>query len=126
MNPEHPYPPRQSLDSRRARLQTRNTNSSVGTPPLPRPATPMEDEAFEDVGLNDEPSKPANKKRGFLSRFGGDGPDASNQTSRPTSGYGHFHFGVGGGRKRGQSGSGEELGNMKRDSRTPEVKIESA
>ncbi|KAL9092265.1 MAG: hypothetical protein Q9165_004439 [Trypethelium subeluteriae] len=129
-NPDSSLPPRQSLDSRRARLAAPR-NSSVGTPPLPRPATPLEDEAFEDVGLNDEPTKPhgnATKKRGIFSRFGGeasggDHPNVQGQTERPGS-SGHWHFG--GGRKRGWSGQGAELGSMRQNGQQgPEVRVES-
>jgi len=68
----------------------------------------MEEEAFEDVGLNDE-VKP--KKKGFLSRFGDSSSDAqpAGATKSSTSSFG-FHIP---GRKRGQSGGGSELGSMK-------------
>ncbi|KAI9656898.1 MAG: hypothetical protein M1821_003537 [Bathelium mastoideum] len=122
--PDHAYPPRQSLDSRRARLAV-SRNNSVGTPPLPRPATPLEDEAFEDVGLNDEPAKPHSntKKRGIFSRFGGEGDHAQTQNDRPSS-SGHLGFHFSGGRRRGQSGQGSELGSMKRDGQGPESRID--
>jgi len=66
---------------------------------------PTREEEFEDVGLNDE--KP--KKRGFLSRFT-DSEDTPSD-SRPTSSHHGFHFT---GRKRGQSGQGAELGDMRK------------
>ena len=68
-----------------------------------------EEHGFEDVGLNDE-AKP--KKRGFLSRFGETGADASGSSTDATASTHHgFHLP---GRKRGQSGKGAELGNMQR------------
>jgi len=66
---------------------------------------PTAEEGFEDVGLNEEPAKQP-KKKGFFSKFG-DGSDGNTQ-STPGS---RFHIG---GRKRGQSGVGEELGNIPR------------
>lgn len=68
------------------------------------------EEGFEDVGLNDEP-KPQAKKRGLFSRFGDSEitTSASNENSRPGSSHHGFHFT---GRKRGQSGKGEELRSM--------------
>ena len=123
INSDHAHPPRQSLDSRRARLAASRTDS-VGTPPLPRPATPLEDEGFEDVGLNDEPAKShTNKKRGIFSRFGNDDVGVGS-TERPTS-SGHLGFHFGGGRRRAQSGQGAELGNMKRDGQGPNGRVES-
>ncbi|KAJ9627900.1 hypothetical protein H2203_003119 [Taxawa tesnikishii (nom. ined.)] len=102
--------PRQSLDSR-AILAPRSSATFA------RPQPPTAEEGFEDVGLNDDP-KP--KKRGFLSRLtDSDGP-ATGTDSRPTSSHHGFHFT---GRKRGQSGQGAELGNMKRpDSRQGNLK----
>lgn len=78
-----------------------------------------EEEDFEDVGLNDDP-KPAQqapppKKRGFLSRL----TDSNNDQAAPgaTSGQdSKWHFG---GRKRGQSGQGAELGSMPNREDTP-------
>lgn len=64
----------------------------------------MEEEKFEDVGLNDE-AKP--KKKGIFSRFG-DSSDAP-QSGNRTASFG-FHIP---GRKRGQSGGGSELRAMK-------------
>ncbi|KAK2626162.1 hypothetical protein QTJ16_004424 [Diplocarpon rosae] len=66
---------------------------------------PTAEEGFEDVGLNDEAKQP--KKKGFFSKFGDNNVEPSTQS--PTSS--RFHIG---GRKRGQSGVGEELGNMQR------------
>jgi hypothetical protein len=64
---------------------------------------PTAEEGFEDVGLNDDQTKHA-KKKGFFSKFG----DSENTLSPTTS---RFHLP---GRKRGQSGTGEELDNMQR------------
>ena len=63
----------------------------------------MEEETFEEVGLNDE-AKP--KKKGFLARFGDSGNDGPKSS---TSSFG-FHIP---GRKRGQSGGGSELASVK-------------
>lgn len=98
---QHENNVRQSLDS--ARL-----------PRLPRPGLkerrfekhpPTAEEGFEDVGLNDDQGKQA-KKKGFFAKFGENGEQnaQSPQASR-------FHIG---GRKRGQSGVGEELGSIQR------------
>lgn len=55
--------------------------------------------------MNDEHAKQA-KKKGFFSKFGdGSEPSATSSTAS------RFHIG---GRKRGQSGVGEELGNIPR------------
>jgi hypothetical protein len=98
---QHENNGRQSLDS--ARL-----------PRLPRSAVnerrferhpPTAEEGFEDVGLNDEQGKQA-KKRGFFSKFG---ENAEPNAQSPTTS--RFHIG---GRKRGQSGVGEELGSIPR------------
>lgn len=67
----------------------------------------MEEEAFEEVGLNDE-AKP--KKKGFLSRFGDSNNDA--QPPGPKSSTSSFNFHIPG-RKRGQSGGGSELASVK-------------
>jgi len=92
---------RQSLDSARI-------------PRLPRSAVnerrferhpPTAEEGFEDVGLNDDQNKQA-KKRGFFSKFG---ENTDPNTQSPTTS--RFHIG---GRKRGQSGVGEELGSIQR------------
>jgi hypothetical protein len=55
------------------------------------------------VGLNDDQAKQT-KKKGFFSKFGENTePNAQSPTTS------RFHIG---GRKRGQSGVGEELGNI--------------
>jgi len=90
---------RQSLDS--ARVQ-RLPRSAVGERRFERePPTP--EEGFEDVGLNDEQSKP--KRKGFFSKFG----DGETGNTSPTAS--RFHIT---GRKRGQSGQGAELGSIER------------
>ncbi|KAJ5158752.1 uncharacterized protein N7500_008403 [Penicillium coprophilum] len=95
-------PSRTSLDSRFSRLTPSGTQSSSFTKP-----DPMEEEAFEEVGLNDE-VKP--KKKGFLSRFGDSTNDA--QSPGPKSSTSSFNFHIPS-RKRGQSGVGSELGAVK-------------
>ncbi|KAI9819830.1 MAG: hypothetical protein M1827_006399 [Pycnora praestabilis] len=94
-------PPRQSLDSRNARVP----RSAVNAGRFERPQ-PTAEEGFEDVGLNDE-AKP--KKRGIFSRFGDSSDSPASADSRPSSSHHGFHLT---GRKRGQSGQGAELGNM--------------
>jgi len=94
---------RQSLDSARI---PRLPRSAIGDRRFER-QPPTAEEGFEDVGLNDEHAKQA-KKRGFFSKFG----DGSSEQAAPSATTGsRFHIG---GRKRGQSGVGEELGNIQR------------
>ncbi|KAJ4342457.1 hypothetical protein N0V87_001076 [Didymella glomerata] len=99
---------RRSLDVRRSRATPRSSMQQ-GRPSESTDRVP--EEGFEDVGLNDEP-KPAPKKRGIFSRFG-DNSNADNKTEeRPSSGH---HFSLTG-RKRAESGKGEELKPMGRPS----------
>ncbi|KAI9644839.1 hypothetical protein NHQ30_006866 [Ciborinia camelliae] len=95
---------RQSLDS--ARLP-RMQRSAIGDRRFNR-QPPTAEEGFEDVGLNDAANDSTKqiKKKGFFSKFGDE--------ALPS-----FHIP---GRKRGQSGTGEELGNIsKPDNITPKV-----
>jgi hypothetical protein len=113
--------PRASLDSRTFQSfqsSPRKSTNLQRPAPVPIHAPMREEEDFEDVGLNDDP-KPAQqtappKKRGFLSRL----TDSSNeQQAAPgatPSQESKWHFG---GRKRGQSGQGAELGSMPQPSR---------
>lgn len=90
---------------------SRQSLDSARIPRLPRSAMnerrferqpPTAEEGFEDVGLNDEAKQV--KKKGFFSKFGENAePTTQSQTAS------RFHIG---GRKRGQSGVGEELGNI--------------
>jgi len=92
---------RQSLDSARLPKLPRSSMNERRFERQP----PTAEEGFEDVGLNDEQAKQA-KKKGFFSKFGENGePNAQSPISS------RFHIG---GRKRGQSGVGEELGNIQR------------
>ena len=91
---------RQSLDS--ARLP-RLSRSAVGERRFER-ELPTEEEGFEDVGLNDDNAKQG-KRKGFFSRLA----DSAESAAQVSTGS-RFHIG---GRKRGQSGAGEELGNIK-------------
>lgn len=118
-------PPRASLDSRTFLPPPRSSNSFARPPPTPvhPPATreePAEESAFEDVALADpKPSQP--KKRGLFARL-----TDSNNNDQATSGAqadGKWHFG---GRKRGQSGQGAELGNMPKREENATPKPESA
>lgn len=67
----------------------------------------MEEECFEDVGLDDE-VKP--KKKGLFSRLGDFSNDTQNSSSKASTPHLGFHLP---GRRRGQSGTGSELGAMK-------------
>jgi hypothetical protein len=119
-------PTRQSLDSarfpRRQRAPLRDRQRLDQKPPTT-------EEAFEDVGLNDDtkpqqPQAPA-RKRGFF-KFGSEHPDghAATATATATAAGGSGAAATGTpssmsrflmtGRKRAQSGQGAELGNMDR------------
>lgn len=106
MNHADSLPPRTSLDSSRISYVT-SPKSVSRDKGFGWPEATEEEETFEDVGLNDD-VKP--KKKGLFSRFGDTSSPA--QTVSPKSSTLHigFHFP---GRKRGQSGGGAELGNMK-------------
>jgi len=95
---------RHSLDVRRSRATPRSSMQQ-GRPSESTDRVP--EEGFEDVGLHDEP-KPAPKKRGLFSRFGDNSSADSKQEERPSSGH---HFSLTG-RKRAESGKGEELKPM--------------
>ncbi|KAI4177259.1 MAG: hypothetical protein LQ348_005864 [Seirophora lacunosa] len=68
--PPEPTTPRQSLDYR----MTGPTRSSIKDLERPQPTS---EEAFEDVGLDDEAKQQPPKKRGIFARFG-DNSDAAN------------------------------------------------
>lgn len=84
---------------------------------IPRADSKVEEESFEDVGLED--AKP--KKRGLFARFAETTPDTADENSRPGSSHRGFHIP---GRKRGQSGQGAELGNMAVKVEEPKVAAE--
>ena len=93
---------RQSLDSRSPR-----TPKSLNGKTEPQQPKCVDEEVFEEVGLNDD-VKP--KKKGFFSRFGDLTESATPEdSSRPGSSHRGFHLP---GRKRGQSGQGAELGSI--------------
>jgi len=96
-------PPRQSLDSRR--LHSRSSRPSFDTR-LDRPHAV--EEGFEEVGLNDE-AKP--KKRGLFARFS-DHTESSGLASPDAKHASNHHNFLFTGRKRGQSGQGNELRSM--------------
>lgn len=112
--------PRQSLDSRFPRLPYHRSSLAERRPAVP--TTAVEESNFEDVGLNDENSRPQNqpKKRSFFSKFGSDessteatpAVQAHQQTQQTTQHAGIASRLLGGSRKRGQSGQGAELGVM--------------
>lgn len=108
--------PRSSLDSRTFLGPPRNSNSFRR--PLEVPGTQQEEEPdrLEDVAL-DDPKPQQNKKRSMFSRL----MESESQSERPGSQDGGktpwHHFG---GRKRGQSGQGAELGSIpKREVESP-------
>ncbi|PQE11193.1 pumilio like proteiny domain family member 6 [Rutstroemia sp. NJR-2017a BVV2] len=99
ISPVDGYGSRQSLDSVR---MPRMPRSAIGDRRFDR-QPPTAEEGFEDVGLNDEANKQhqqQTKKKGFFSRIGDDA----------------FHMP---GRKRGQSGTGEELGSIPKSNNAP-------
>jgi hypothetical protein len=90
---------------------TRQSLDSARFPRLPRTAidwksdhpSPMVEETFEDVGLDDNKQQLQQRKRGFFSKF----TDAPEKDPNQPSAMSRFHMP---GRKRGQSGQGAELG----------------
>ncbi|KAF2003294.1 hypothetical protein P154DRAFT_429360 [Amniculicola lignicola CBS 123094] len=97
---------RRSLDVRRSRAPPRSSMQERRTDCTDE----VNEENFEDVGLNDEP-KPQ-KKRGLFARFGDSNSNSNStepQEERPASSHHHFNFT---GRKRAQSGQGAELKSM--------------
>ncbi|KAJ5698586.1 hypothetical protein N7462_000591 [Penicillium macrosclerotiorum] len=94
-------PSRSSFDSRFSRINSPTMQCSSRDRP-----NPTEDDAFEDVGLNDE-TKP--KKKGLFARFGDSSNDGHQPGSKSSTSFG-FHIP---GRKRGQSGGSSELSAMK-------------
>jgi len=100
----HEIPTRQSLDS--ARFQ-RLPRSAIDRAKSDRPTSTVE-EAFEDVGLDDQKQQaqsPQPRKRGFFSKF-------SDEKDKDVATQGSVSRFLNTGRKRGQSGQGAELGNM--------------
>ncbi|KAL8839087.1 MAG: hypothetical protein Q9170_001869 [Blastenia crenularia] len=105
--PQQSTTPRQSLDSRMGSC----TRSSIKDMERPQPTS---EEAFEDVGLDDEAKQQPPKKKSIFARFGDNAETTtSGEGSRPSSSHRGFHLP---GRKRGQSGQGAELGNINRAS----------
>ncbi|KAF5859331.1 hypothetical protein ETB97_002993 [Aspergillus alliaceus] len=93
-------PSRTSLDSRFSRLPSPYERSPRKQP------TSMEEEHFEEVGLDDDnEAKP--KKKGIFSRFG---DFTTNDSHISTNSKLGFHLP---GRKRGQSNVGSEMGCIK-------------
>lgn len=87
---------------------TRPSRTALKPDQFARPA-PTDEEAFEDVGLNDEKKEPP-KKKSIFARFGDNAEQpTTGDAPRPTSSHRGFHLP---GRKRGQSGQGAELGNI--------------
>lgn len=108
---------RTSLDSRTFLPPPRLSNSFSRGLSVP-PQTQEEEvvDKFEDVAIDDPKPPPPQKKRGILARIvdstGGDHdsgtrPTSSHESNNKSSAWHHF-----GGRKRGQSGQGAELGSI--------------
>ncbi|RDW76403.1 uncharacterized protein DSM5745_06395 [Aspergillus mulundensis] len=98
-------PSRTSLDSRFSRITSTSGYSGQ------RPAPTMEEDQFEDVGLNDddtESTKP--KKKGIFSRFGDFSSDAHAGGSKPSS---HLGFHIPGRKKSAQAPPSSEMRAMK-------------
>lgn len=96
--------------------------------PFPAQTPHEEKEEFEDITLDRERSTPVvAPKRSFFSRLGEKSLDGMAPAEKTTSKEAQdipltsrFHFGLGGtGRKRGQSGTGQELENMERPAAVP-------
>ncbi|KAI9928797.1 hypothetical protein ASPWEDRAFT_36585 [Aspergillus wentii DTO 134E9] len=94
-------PSRTSLDSRFSHLTSASSQRLNG---FEKPRA-MEDEHFEEVGLDDD-VKP--KKKGIFARFS----DFSNDNQSPKTPSSHLGFHIPG-RKRTQSGVGSEMGSLK-------------
>ncbi|KAF3384745.1 hypothetical protein F1880_002295 [Penicillium rolfsii] len=107
-------PSRTSLDSRFSRINSPSMRSTS----FDRPER-MEEEVFEDVGLNDE-AKP--KKKSIFARFGDSSNDTQPSANKSSTSFG-FHIP---GRKRGQSGGGSELGAVKTPTTTVAPALENA
>ena len=105
---------RRSFDVRRSRATPR---SSMQQGRSSESHDEVAEEAFEDVGLNDEP-KPQPKKRGIFSRFGDNNHANDKPDDRPSSSH---HFSLTG-RKRAESGAGSELKPMPKPA--PEAAVE--
>ncbi|PYH87280.1 hypothetical protein BO82DRAFT_349791 [Aspergillus uvarum CBS 121591] len=98
-------PSRTSLDSRVSRMTSPPSTLHTG---LCRQPESMEEEQFEDVGLDDETEvKP--KRKSIFSRFGDLTSDSHSSSNTKSSSLG-FHIP---GRKRGQSNVGSEMGAFK-------------
>ncbi|KJZ76687.1 hypothetical protein HIM_04023 [Hirsutella minnesotensis 3608] len=104
----HELPARQSLDSMRLH---RESKSALGRRIDHEPPTP--EESFEDIGLDDH-KQPQPRKRGFFSKFG----ESTDKDSTGQPGVSRFLMG---GRKRGHSGQGSELGSLERPKPCDEV-----
>ncbi|KAK5990596.1 hypothetical protein PT974_08865 [Cladobotryum mycophilum] len=88
-------------------VPTRQSLDSARFPRLPRSA--IDQEAFEDVGLDDHKQQP--RKRGFFAKLtdSQDKEKDKDKDSAPQTNVSRFLIP---GRKRGQSGQGAELGNI--------------
>lgn len=95
---------RQSLDSARFPRHPHHQQRPLARKLERAPPTP--EESFEDVGLDDQKQQP--RKRGFFSKL----TDMQDKESAGNPGQQSMSRFLIGGRKRGQSGQGAELGSM--------------
>ncbi|PWY83148.1 hypothetical protein BO94DRAFT_536628 [Aspergillus sclerotioniger CBS 115572] len=110
-------PSRTSLDSRVSRMTSPPSTLYTG---LGKQPETMEEEQFEEVGLDDEEVKP--KRKSIFSRFGDFTSDSQNSGTSKTSSLG-FHIP---GRKRGPSTVGSELGTFKAPPANAESEMQDA
>ncbi|KAL6239818.1 hypothetical protein BDW75DRAFT_236078 [Aspergillus navahoensis] len=93
-------PSRTSLDSRFSRITSTSGYSGQ------RPAPTMEEDQFEEVGLNDDDTESKPKKKGIFSRFGDLSGDAQAGGSKPSS---HLGFHILGRKKSTQAPPSSEM-----------------
>ncbi|KAL5045773.1 hypothetical protein BDW71DRAFT_198029 [Aspergillus fruticulosus] len=93
-------PSRTSLDSRFSRITSTSEYSGQ------RPAPTMEEDQFEEVGLNDDNTESKPKKKGIFSRFGDLSSDAQAGGSKPSS---HLGFHIPGRKKSAQAPPSSEM-----------------
>lgn len=108
--------PRASLDSRTFQPPPPRSSNSFTRPsqvPIQTQEEPHQD--FEDVDIQDKPV-PQPKKRGLFSRITDYGDHSERPGSQESKKEPWHHFG---GRKRGQSGQGSELGAIPKRETTP-------
>lgn len=107
--PYHPPPPRSSISFQRSSQVPAETQEEA-------------DDNFEDVDINEPKPQHQAKKRGIFARIvDGGSEDGGRNGTESKSSWHHF-----GGRKRGQSGQGAELGAVpKRDAASTPKPLEA-